>query len=71
MVRKRKPPTPVVKAKANIFQMQKVSLCGNQIKRESVKYLTLAECDDTDRFPLGPQKDRIGTYVWQRSLAGG
>lgn len=50
--------------------MQKVSLCGNQIKRDAVKGLTLAECSDESRFPLGPQKDSRGTYIWQRSVEG-
>lgn len=55
-------------AKADVFQMQKVSICGNQIKREAVKYLTLEECNDEERFPLGIQTDRKGTYIWQRSI---
>jgi hypothetical protein len=50
------------------FQAFKVSTCGNQVRRDHVTRLTLAETQDGTRFPLGPQRDAAGAFVWSYAL---
>ncbi len=49
----------------NRFQVFKVSLCGNQIRRDYTTGLTL---DETRAYPLGKQSDANGDFMWGYSL---
>jgi hypothetical protein len=53
---------------ANRFQAFKVSRCGNQHQRDHVRGLTLDQARDPIAFPLGPQRDERGAFVWSYSL---
>lgn len=47
------------------FQAFKVSLCGNQIRRDARPGLTFEEAR---AFPLGRQSDAEGDFIWTYSL---
>lgn len=50
---------------AKRFQAFKVSLCGNQLRRDARPGLTLEEAR---AFPLGRHQDAAGPYIWTYSL---
>jgi hypothetical protein len=52
--------------KEDRFMAFKVSLCGNQIRRDIVRGLSLQQARE---YPVGRQKDAVGPFVWQYSLA--
>jgi hypothetical protein len=54
--------------KSKIFQVFKVSTCGNQVRRDYVTGLTLEEVRDETRFPLGLQSDATGKFVWSYAV---
>ncbi len=45
----------------NRFKAYKISLCGNQDRRDYLYNLTLSE---VQKLPLGEQIDKVGAYVW-------
>jgi hypothetical protein len=51
--------------KENRFQAFKVSLCGNQIRRDYQPNLTL---EQARAFPLGRQEDAAGPFIWTYSV---
>lgn len=50
---------------ARRFQAFKISICGNQIRREYQKSLTL---DEARAYPLGQLEDEQGAFMWAYSL---
>lgn len=50
------------------FSIFKVSLCGNQIKRDYVSNLTYKEVCDLEKFPPGRLTDKIGSFVYGYAL---
>jgi hypothetical protein len=49
----------------NRFQAFKVSLCGNQLKRDFKTGLTL---EQARAYPIGKQTDSEGTFIWTYSV---
>jgi len=47
------------------FQVFKISLCGNQIRRDYKIGLTL---EQARAYPLGKQRDATGEFMWGYSL---
>lgn len=58
-------PSPRTEAVARRFQAFKVSLCGNQVRRDIQPDLTLEEAR---AYPLGRQEDATGPYIWTYSV---
>ena len=51
-----------------IYWAFKVSTCGNQLRRDHVRGLTLEEVHDAARFPYGVQEDHAGRFTWSHAL---
>ena len=47
------------------FSVFKVSLCGNQLKRDHKHYLTLEQARS---MPLGRQEESFGAFIWTYAL---
>jgi hypothetical protein len=44
---------------------------GNQLKSDFIRGLSLEEVRDQNRFPLGPQQDLRGSYIWSYGINDG
>jgi len=50
------------------FTAYKVSLCGNQVKRDYNRNLTIQQ---VQALPLGKHSDHAGDYVWSYGINNG
>jgi hypothetical protein len=60
-------PRPTKPLEENRFQAFKVSLCGNQVRRDIQAGLTWEQARS---YPLGRQVDAVGPYIWTYSVMG-